>query len=391
MKVLFQSRKTVFTVPGGDTIQMIKTREYLAHLGITADISTELEPDLAAYDIVHLFNLVRPQEAYLQAANARRWGRKVALSTIYVSYAEYEKKMRGGLAGIASKLLDPGQTEYLKVAARAWRNREYSKGTAALLLHGYRELQERVLDMTDVLLPNSASEMRRLVNDFPGALKKPFVIVPNAFDRKLFAGRPAASSPEIEKYRGCVLCVARIEGLKNQLNLVRAMRGLPWPLVLIGRQAPNHARYLDRIRAEAGTDVHILGPVEHAMLPQYYQAARVHTLVSWMETTGLSSLEAGAMGCQLVITDKGDTRDYFRDYAFYCDPASVESIRAAVITAYISPPDPGLKDYLSSSFTWDKTALKTLEGYSLLLGPGRSAVSALNDSVEAVLAGRMVA
>jgi glycosyltransferase involved in cell wall biosynthesis len=369
---------------------MVKTRENLAPLGIRADISTELEPDLSAYDIVHIFNLVRPQEAYLQAANARRQGKKVALSTIYVSYAEFEKKMRGGFAGIASRLLGPSQTEYLKVAARACKNREYSKGTVSLLLHGYRKLQERILDMTDILLPNSASEMRRLVNDFPSASRKPFIIVPNGFDGMLFAGKPAASTPEIEKYRGCILCVARIEALKNQLDLVRAMRGLPWPLVLIGRHAPNHVRYRDRIRAEAGPNVHILGPVDHEMLPPYYRAARVHALVSWMETTGLSSLEAGAMGCQLVITDKGDTREYFGDYAYYCDPASVESIRSAIITAYISSPNSGLKNHLWSNFTWDKTAMKTLEGYRLVHGPGRSTVSEMSNFKNTTFAGRMV-
>lgn len=365
---------------------MIKTAEYLAHLGIRADISTELEPDLTGYDMVHLFNLVRPQEVYLQAVNARRQGRKIALSTIYASYAEFEKKARSGLAGIASRFLSPGQTEYLKVAARACRNREYSKGTAALLLNGYRELQERILETADVLLPNSASEMRRLCADFPGARKKPFVIVPNAFDETMLLENSAALP--ILKYRGCILCVARIEELKNQLNLVRAMQGLPWPLVLIGRHAPNHARYFNRIRYEAGSNVHILGHVDHRMLQPFYRAARVHALVSWMETTGLSSLEAGAMGCGVVITDKGDTRDYFRDLAVYCDPASVESIRSAVISAYISGPDSRLKEHIRSNYTWDKTAVKTAEGYRLINGFGGNMRFARDCSRKTACAGR---
>jgi len=90
-------------------------------------------------------------------------------------------------------------------------------------------------------------------------------------------------------------------------------------------------------------------------------------LVSWAETCGLSSLEAGVMGCNLVITDKGDTRDYYGDYAYYCEPDSLESIQAAIITAYNSPPNPGLKRHIRENFTWEKAAEKTLEGYRMAL------------------------
>ena len=51
-------------------------------------------------------------------------------------------------------------------------------------------------------------------------------------------------------------------------------------------------------------------------LVQYYQKAKVHILPSWFETTGLSSLEAAAMGCNIVITDKGDTKEYFEILLF---------------------------------------------------------------------------
>lgn len=71
MKILFQSRKTLFTAPGGDTTQILKTKEYLEKAGCIVDITLELEPDLSGYDIVHVFNLMRPQELYLQVRNAK--------------------------------------------------------------------------------------------------------------------------------------------------------------------------------------------------------------------------------------------------------------------------------------------------------------------------------
>ena len=50
MKILFQSRKTLFTAPGGDTTQILKTKEYLEKAGCIVDITLELEPDLSGYD-----------------------------------------------------------------------------------------------------------------------------------------------------------------------------------------------------------------------------------------------------------------------------------------------------------------------------------------------------
>jgi glycosyltransferase involved in cell wall biosynthesis len=263
-------------------------------------------------------------------------------------------------------MLGAGQVEYLKIAARAVRNRELHRGTGTLLVHGYRALQERILEMSDILLPNSCSEMQRVSKDFPAAGDKRFIVVPNAVDARLFSDEASILTPDMEQYRDSVLCVARIEELKNQLNLVRAMRNLPMQLVLIGKPAPNHGDYSARIRAEAGLNTHILGEMEQSRLPQFYRAARVHVLASWMETTGLSSLEAGAMGCGLVITDKGDTREYFGDFAQYCDPDSVESIRVAVLRAYEAPP-PGLRSHILNNFTWEKCAEKTVEGYQQIL------------------------
>jgi glycosyltransferase involved in cell wall biosynthesis len=366
MKILFQSRKTLFTVPGGDTVQLLKTKEYLEKMDIKIDISLDLEPDLSSYDLVHVFNLMRPQEVYLQVRNAKKHSKPVALSTIYGLYTEYEKKARRGLPGGLGKVLNVYQIEYLKVIARGVLNKEINKGTFFLLKSGYLSLQKQICSLTDVFLPNSESEMKRVEKDM-GLTNYMHVTVPNAVDISIFNPDRVTISQNVEEYKDCVLCVARIEGRKNQLNLVRAMKGLPWKLVLIGNPAPNHLAYYKSIKKEAGKNVHILGHVNHELLPQFYKAARVHALISWMETPGLSSLEAGAMGCNLVITGKGDTRYYFEDYAHYCEPDSVDSIRNAVIQAYESSSASRLREHIIQKFTWEKSAQKTFEGYMQVL------------------------
>jgi glycosyltransferase involved in cell wall biosynthesis len=372
VKVLLQSRTTLFTVPGGDTIQVVKTAEALRATGCSVDISLKLEPDVSSYDLVHLFNLTRPQEVFVQATNAMKQGKNVVLSTIYADFNEYDRFGRGGIAGMISRIVSPGTIGYLKVVARAVKNREFNKGVRVLIVNGFRRLQSMLLDSCSVLLPNSESEMKRIRSHFPQAGNNRYLVVPNGIDSAIFDADNVGIGSLANIYEGCVLSVARIEGLKNQLNLVRAMKGLPWPLVLIGKPAPNHQSYYEQVKIEAGSNVHIIGEIDHTMLPHFYKAARVHVLASWMETTGLSSLEAAAMGCNIVITDRGDTRDYFADYAFYCKPDSVESLRAAIIKAYDAPVDPQLRHRILDKFTWSKAAEKTLEGYRMALNTGKS-------------------
>lgn len=367
MRVLFQSRSTLFSVPGGDTIQLTKTAEYLRKTGIAVDISTELKPRLRGYDLVHLFNLMRPQEVFLQARNAKQHGLPVALSTIYGLYTEYEKKARSGVSGLVARNLSPWQVERAKVVARSFSNFEVNYGSLLVALRGYKQLCSRIASLTDVFLPNSLSEMNRVQSDFIESRQKPFVVVPNAVDTNLFDRASVTISDEVRRFEGCIVSAARIEGRKCQLELVRAVRDLDVDLVLIGKPAPNHLDYYERVKKEASDRVHFLGQVSHDVLPQYYAVAKAHALISWMETPGLSSLEAAAMGCNIVATCKGDTRDYFMNDAFYCDPESVTSIRNALKEALNTPRTTNLQNRIRTEYTWENAAKATLKGYSTAL------------------------
>ena len=95
----------------------------------------------------------------------------------------------------------------------------------------------------------------------------------------------------------------------------------------------------------------------------YYRKAKVHVLASWHETCGLSSLEAAAMGCNIVITEKGFTREYFGDDAFYCNPAHPESIFNAVEKAAQSDCQEHLQQKILQHYTWQKAAASTLTAY----------------------------
>ncbi len=68
-----------------------------------------------------------------------------------------------------------------------------------------------------------------------------------------------------------------------------------------GQAAANQRGYVEAVRAQVGrnANVHWLGAVSEEDKRWLYRLARVHVLASWMETTGLVSLEAAALDCAL--------------------------------------------------------------------------------------------
>lgn len=366
MKVLFQSRTNLFDAPGGDLVQMLKTKEFLEKKGIYVDISLELEPDLKEYDIVHLFNLMEPQDIYFQMLNAKKQGKKIMLSTIYGLYTEFERKARGGLFQKVANFLSPYQIGYIKTLIKHYKEKRMHKGVYKLMFKGYYGLMNEIVKNTDVFLPNSVSEMNRVATEFKLKDYK-FVSIPNAIDKAVFSDdKNDLEENKFSKYKDCIVCAARIEGRKSTLNLVRAVKGTNYKLVLVGKESQNQKEYVAKVHQEAGENVTFLGAISHEELRNLYKVAKVHALVSWMETPGLSSLEAAAMDCNIVVTRKGDTYDYFEDYAFYCEPDDVNSIKKAIDSAFTSAVNPKLKEKILENYIWEKTAQETIKGYYLI-------------------------
>jgi glycosyltransferase involved in cell wall biosynthesis len=188
-------------------------------------------------------------------------------------------------------------------------------------------------------------------------------MVPNGVDEDVFDG----DGHPVQKDPLMVVCAARIEGIKNQLHLIRALNDTPYQLFLIGAHAPNQRGYYRECRKLASGNIHFTGRIPQQEVKAYYRRAKVHVLPSWFETTGLSSLEAAAMGCQVVITHYGDAHEYFSQDAFYCDPSSPASIRQAVEEAAAGGDTVSLRQRIHSHYTWEKATRKTYEAYRMVL------------------------
>lgn len=349
MKAALITRSTLFTVPGGDTVQVEQTARELAALGVTAEIVLAGRPvDYRRYNLLHFFNLTRPAD-FLH--HARKSPKPFVVSPIFCDYSEYDRYQRKGIA----RMFSGDGIEYLKTTRR-WLLGRDCLASKDYLWKGQRESIIEILHKAAMLLPNSISEYRRISRAY--FLNGPHLIVPNGADTSLFT-----LDPQAKKDDNLVICAARIEGIKNQLNLIRALNNTRFKLVIIGSATPGQPGYYAECRRTAAGNVSFIDRLPQNELADWYRRAKVHVLPSWFETTGLSSVEAAAMGCNIVITSRGDTRDYFGDDAFYCEPGDAASILQAVEMASAAPPSYRLREKARMQYTWKQAALQTFKAY----------------------------
>ncbi len=353
LKVVMIARSTLYTVKGGDTIQVSQTAAHLVEKNIAVDIKLTNETiDYEKYGLLHFFNITRPADILY---HVRKSNKPFVVSTILVDYSEYDRYHRKGLAGMLFGFINHNRIEYLKTISR-WILGKDKLMSISYLWKGQRRSITEILKKANLLLPNSHSEYNRLLKLYH--CNTPYVVVPNGIDPDLFS-----FDETVEKDPRMVICVARIEGIKNQLNLIKALNNTAYQLVLIGSASPNQQSYYQACKKIAGPNICFIGQLPQEELLQYYQKAKVHVLPSWFETTGLSSLEAAAMGCSIIITDKGDTRDYFGDDAVYCDPSSPENIFAAVEKAALLRSNESFQKKILSCYSWEQATIRTMEAY----------------------------
>lgn len=346
-------RPTVYETPGGDTVQMQETARALRDLGVEVREAPgpQAVETYAAFDVAHLFNLQTTDFTLGEARKARAAGRPVALSTIYWDFALE-----------LAYLNSPRWRLLARVTGRSLASALLGKKLARLHRE-YRAAQAEIVENADLVLPNSEGEIRELLKIRPDV--PPARVVPNAIDPDRFDPSRELSLPDWAQAAGLesgsyLLVVGRIDATKNQLGLLRALRGAGIPIALVGQ---GEGEYVEACREMGAL---LPGPQDGDELLKAYRHARVHALPSIRETPGLASLEAAAMGCRIVSTRVGSAREYFGPAAQYCDPLSTGSIRKAVLAAWSQEPDSGLSQLVRSRYTWAAAAKATLDGYHAL-------------------------
>lgn len=361
-------------VPGGDSIQLLATKLALEARGVEVHVSTEFQPGAQRYDLIHVFNIQKGAvfQSVREMLKIQPTGTPIALSTIYWNpkafnrgtpksiphekHLTFRRRVRQRLEQVIRASIIPSSE--LEATHRRY-----------IYDHLYLEYIKFGLAMASVILPNGHEELRNLAYDVQRPLDSFHAhVIPNAVSNEWLE-----VTPDPERFRrrvgfaDFVLCVGKISPVKNQHRLLQAMQGMGIPIVFIGQNDGAYADYCRKLASDLKLQVSFVGPVQREELVHAYLAAKVHALPSWRETPGLASLEAGMMGCNLVVTPLGTTREYFGEDAWYCQPDDPESIRTAIMEAMQSKPRQSLKQRIIENFTWTEAARKTLEAYECML------------------------
>jgi len=176
------------------------------------------------------------------------------------------------------------------------------------------------------------------------------------------------------------LCVGTREPRKNIDRVIVAFtqlaKELPdYSLVIAGKYgwgedvAESRIKPACRQGRNLESRIKILGYTEKEDLARLYSGTKGFIYPSLYEGFGLPILEAMACGAPVITSNIGSMKEIASGAAFLCNPESVESIAEAMLKITKEDQNELRQKSLvrAGDFSWDKTALQTLEAYHSLL------------------------
>lgn len=320
--ILFFVRRHLMDRPAGDTVQILKTAQYLRDRGISVTIDSAATA-ANRFDLIHFWGLSPMETLYPAFFRAARAGRQIVLSPIYWDLSRYYES-----TGSIQRLNLWNEQRPLR--------REITAGSARIFVSGENEAQALA---EDVGMPLSCT------------------VVPCGIDAQLLGGKL-----DCAQTRTGILCAARIGPRKNQIALAQQCALCRIPLILAG-PVGNQAYFNQCLQYP---NVQYAGVASPQRLATLYRRCLLHALVGYAETPGLASLEAAACGCEIVTTSEGTAEEYFGGEATYCDPYARDDIGAAIHDALGKKRQPRLRDSILEHFSWEACLRPLLDAYSEL-------------------------
>ncbi len=189
---------------------------------------------------------------------------------------------------------------------------------------------------------------------------------------KVFQETPPAESRNILElhhiqtpyflFTGTLLPRKNIEGMLQAFDLFCEQSKQPYQLVMAGgkyrwtaqmENALKQMKYADRVVFTGRVDDEVMG----ALIRQ----ASCMLFIPFYEGFGFPVLEAFSAGIPVVCSSVSSLPEVGGEYAFYCDPHSIESIVNSMHRAIASAQDKEIYKKGAAAFSWDVCADKTYE------------------------------
>jgi glycosyltransferase involved in cell wall biosynthesis len=343
MRVFFASYPSLSLNRGGPTYKIKYLKKALEEIDVEVILYDpwELDLEIGKDDIFHIFNA--SLSTYPLAVNLKTYGAKYVVNPIFFSnhkaplirtYMNLEKPLR--------KLFKLSYSDYTFTRA--------------------------VCDSAARVLPNTKAEGDLLCKALDIDRTKIQVIF-NGVEKRFSQSEPTLFR---EKYglQDFVLYVGHLGPVrKNGLATVKALKQLDSPVVIIGDvlQTEEGLECLKEI--ESAKNILFLNWIKHddKLLESAYAACHTFVLPTRYETPGRAALEAGLAGANVVITPYGGTKEYFAEYALYCEPHSISDIVRKIETSLNIKKAGALRDHIMKHFIREKLAAPTWQVYKEVL------------------------
>ncbi|MGJ8482151.1 glycosyltransferase [Sphingobium yanoikuyae] len=376
------------TTLGGPSVRVPRTQQEIQKIGVDAIYCHNLNEQALSSDIVHLFNIWTPLECVRIARKVKAAGKTLIFSPIILDLSEAPLWQVDLLHVFrnAADAQDASKTMQLahRLAKRIGNVRSEPEP-------GYIDALAEVAELADGLIFLSQNE-QQLFEKLTETSSHQSFLVHNPVDAEHFTEADPSLFREAYGLDDYVLCLARVEHRKNQLMLAAALAGTGIQLVLAGHNVDDE--YLALINKFGDDNVLHVPRLEPGsdMLRSALAGARVFALPSWSEGAPLAALEAAAAGAPLVLSDRSGEREYFGDFARYCDPADAESIRSAILESWNDRPDvdriEAQKAYVSQNYSWQKYVHGTIEVYQRVSARFATSVRDSKETVPVVVDSR---
>lgn len=338
MRVTFVLHLAAGLYRGGLELQGENTRKALERQGVHVRLLSPEDRELES-DIVHFFGTY---PGFPMVGHACRTRRMPYVCTPVLLVHEQGRKLR----------------------MRAWRKRYLQASFPKDQMQLYRHAN-RLFTLT------SAEE--RNLDDYFGAGLAPKVRIPIGIDQRFAHGDAQVFRERFGISVPFVLQTGRLEGRKNQIGVIRAMKGLGIPLVLIG--IAEDAAYREACLAEGKGFVYHLGKLDldDPALSGAYAAAKVFAMPSGSEVLSASALEAAVAGLPSILGDSWGAQEYLGEDARYVRPSDIPGIRAGIEHFWDKPGDRLARSAkYGPVFNWDNVARQIIAEYEKVLSEVRA-------------------
>lgn len=335
MKILFDHPSPFLLAHGGFQIQIEQTKLALERNGVEVEF-------LRWWDEAQrgdaIYYLGRPTAFYIQAAQQKNM--KVVLAEL--------------LTGLGAR------------PAAARRLQKFLMTTVRQLLPGnfLSRLGWEAYELADACVAMTPWEAHLMVSMFHAPPERVHCIP---------IGVETVFSEGLRVARGkWLVCTATITERKRVLELAEAAVLAQVPLWIVGKpysESDPYARKFVQFAAANPQFVRYEGGIaDRARLAQVYREARGFVLLSTMESLSLSSFEAAAAGCPLLVSDLPWARSVFDQSVRYCPITSAAATAVVLRQFYDAAPSLSAPAQPKS---WDEVGLLLKRMFEAVVGAGR--------------------